>query len=229
MIRADNRAQYTYIIMLTALSGKTELQRGDGRRRGRFCDQTVRHGGAEGAAARRGTRPQASVAVNQLEGFLPICSYCKKIRDGENVWHPLERFVEGRAERRSKTRSVRTARGSRDRNLRPNSRDCDMGTITIADFSPAWSWPPTSRTVRDTSSSTAGRRSPRKPCRSSRCGGSRMPTSRGSTRKRRCPGRRGSRPGALQAAEARCGGTVPSRRHRRPGLKELVPLLNARI
>jgi len=35
--------------------------------------------------------------VNVLEGFLPICSFCKKIRDHNNTWQPLERFISDRS------------------------------------------------------------------------------------------------------------------------------------
>lgn len=37
---------------------------------------------------------QAALAeVRTLQGFLPICSYCKKIRDDENYWHSVEAYV----------------------------------------------------------------------------------------------------------------------------------------
>ncbi len=32
-----------------------------------------------------------------LEGLLPICSYCKKIRDKKNAWHTLESYIEERS------------------------------------------------------------------------------------------------------------------------------------
>ena len=32
-----------------------------------------------------------------LQGLLPICSYCKKIRDDQNYWQRVERYVETRA------------------------------------------------------------------------------------------------------------------------------------
>lgn len=38
--------------------------------------------------------------VKQLEGILPLCSYCKRIREGERAWQPLESFIS----RRSKTK-----------------------------------------------------------------------------------------------------------------------------
>jgi hypothetical protein len=31
--------------------------------------------------------------VKVLEGFLPICSFCKKIRDGGDGWHQLEQYI----------------------------------------------------------------------------------------------------------------------------------------
>jgi len=35
--------------------------------------------------------------VKKLEGILPICSYCKKIRDEENNWRMLEEYIEDRS------------------------------------------------------------------------------------------------------------------------------------
>ncbi len=34
--------------------------------------------------------------VKKLEGLLAICSYCKKIRAGENSWQQLERYISER-------------------------------------------------------------------------------------------------------------------------------------
>ena len=31
--------------------------------------------------------------VKALRGILPICSYCRKIRDDENYWHTVETYV----------------------------------------------------------------------------------------------------------------------------------------
>ncbi|MGP0592073.1 hypothetical protein ACTRXD_05955 [Nitrospira sp. T9] len=44
----------------------------------------------------RQTRALAN-RVNILEGCLPICSFCKKIRDDNNNWQPLERFISDRS------------------------------------------------------------------------------------------------------------------------------------
>ncbi len=34
--------------------------------------------------------------VRQLEAFLPICSYCKKIRDDHNYWQQIESYINAR-------------------------------------------------------------------------------------------------------------------------------------
>lgn len=38
--------------------------------------------------------------VKQLQGLLPICSYCKKIRDDQNYWQQVEQYVTERTEAR---------------------------------------------------------------------------------------------------------------------------------
>lgn len=34
--------------------------------------------------------------VQKLESFIPICSYCKKVRDDQNYWEQIERYVAAR-------------------------------------------------------------------------------------------------------------------------------------
>jgi sigma-B regulation protein RsbU (phosphoserine phosphatase) len=36
--------------------------------------------------------------VKQLQGLLPICSYCNKIRDEQNYWHQVESYIAMHAE-----------------------------------------------------------------------------------------------------------------------------------
>jgi CheY-like chemotaxis protein len=38
--------------------------------------------------------------VRVLQGLLPICCYCKKIRDDNNYWHQLECYITGHSEAR---------------------------------------------------------------------------------------------------------------------------------
>ena len=36
--------------------------------------------------------------VMQLEGILPICMFCKRIRDGQENWHPVEVYISQHSE-----------------------------------------------------------------------------------------------------------------------------------
>jgi len=36
---------------------------------------------------------RAQEQVKQLEGIIPICMYCKKIRDDQESWHQLEKYI----------------------------------------------------------------------------------------------------------------------------------------
>ncbi len=44
-------------------------------------------------AARVRELEEALAQVKRLEGMLPICSYCKKIRDDHNYWHQVESYL----------------------------------------------------------------------------------------------------------------------------------------
>ena len=41
---------------------------------------------------------EALSRIKQLQGLLPICCYCKKIRDDQNYWHQVETYVQSRSE-----------------------------------------------------------------------------------------------------------------------------------
>jgi hypothetical protein len=42
-------------------------------------------------------RKQAETEVKVLRGLLPICSYCKKIRDDGGYWQQVERYIAARS------------------------------------------------------------------------------------------------------------------------------------
>jgi DNA-binding response OmpR family regulator len=98
MIRADARIQYTYIIMLTASAGKENYLEGMNAGADDFVTKPF---DLEGLKARLRVAERVlnlQSTVDQLEGLLPICSYCKKIRDSNNDWQPVEEYVENRTD-----------------------------------------------------------------------------------------------------------------------------------
>jgi DNA-binding response OmpR family regulator len=95
-IRSSQRVRYTYIIVLTSMGGRSQyraaMEAGADDFLPKPCTQddiAVRLRVAE-----RVLRLQRH--VHTLEGFLPICSYCRQIRDTANTWQPLGQYVAGR-------------------------------------------------------------------------------------------------------------------------------------
>ena len=97
-IRAERRLQYTYIIMLTALGGKESFLQGMRAGVDDFVTKPVDNGGLEARLRVAERVLSLQRQASDLRGLLPICMYCKKIRDEENHWHPLETYVGGRTE-----------------------------------------------------------------------------------------------------------------------------------
>jgi phosphoserine phosphatase RsbU/P len=92
-IRATDSHSYTYVILLTALSGKEKYFEGMESGADDFVTKPLDPGGLQARlrVAERVVNLQQD--VNQLEGLLPICAYCKKIRDASDHWQPLESYV----------------------------------------------------------------------------------------------------------------------------------------
>ncbi len=97
-IRADHRLRYTYLIMLTALGGRERFLEGMNAGADDFLtkpvDINILH--ARIRVAERVLRLQSE--ASELEGLLPICTYCKRIRDGREDWQPIDRYVAARTE-----------------------------------------------------------------------------------------------------------------------------------
>ncbi len=92
-VRKANRSQYTYIILLTAVDGKSGYL--DGMNAGAddfinkpFDEEVL---AARIKVAERILKLQSQ--VKQLAGLLPICAICKKVRDDQNYWHQVESFI----------------------------------------------------------------------------------------------------------------------------------------
>jgi CheY-like chemotaxis protein len=55
--------------------------------------------GLQASLSRRVAELEAAMAqVKQLRGLLPICCYCKKVRDDGDYWHEVERYLADHAD-----------------------------------------------------------------------------------------------------------------------------------
>jgi sigma-B regulation protein RsbU (phosphoserine phosphatase) len=97
-IRGSHMIKYTYLIMLSMQNSKINyreaMESGADDFLGKPCDTddiVIRLRVAERLL-------QLTTKVNQLEGLLPICSYCKKIRDDQKEWRPVEQYINERTD-----------------------------------------------------------------------------------------------------------------------------------
>ncbi len=102
----------TYIILLTARQSKDDIVQGleggaDDYIAKPFDQEELRarvQGGVRvvelqrSLAARVGELEEALARVKHLQGLLPMCSYCKKIRDDQNYWQQVESYISGHSE-----------------------------------------------------------------------------------------------------------------------------------
>jgi sigma-B regulation protein RsbU (phosphoserine phosphatase) len=107
MVRNATRLSSTYLILLTSRSAKadvvTGLQAGADEYLVKPVDQEELgarlHAGArivdlQTRLAGQVQELEAALAnIRKLTGLLPICAYCKSIRDDSNYWHRVEEYV----------------------------------------------------------------------------------------------------------------------------------------
>jgi sigma-B regulation protein RsbU (phosphoserine phosphatase) len=106
-LREAGRTVLPYVIMLTARGTREDLLTGlesgaDEYIVKPFDPEELR------ARCRAGGRivelvqelEKALARVKQLQGLLPICSYCHRIRDDKNYWQRVETYIAGHSEAR---------------------------------------------------------------------------------------------------------------------------------
>jgi len=97
-IRATERPYYPYVILLTALKGKDHFLQAMSAGIDDFISKPfdVDELRAKLHVAERIVTLQDR--VKRLEGILPTCMYCKKIRDENQTWVSIEQYVTKRSD-----------------------------------------------------------------------------------------------------------------------------------
>jgi phosphoserine phosphatase RsbU/P len=96
-IRASLETDYVYFILLTGNTASDENQRAAGE--AGVDDFLTKPLDAQNLWMRLRVAERIlryATQVRQLEAFLPICSYCKKIRDDKNYWQQIEAYINKR-------------------------------------------------------------------------------------------------------------------------------------
>jgi DNA-binding response OmpR family regulator len=96
-IRAGRHGKYTYVILVTALEGKSRYMQGMSAGADDFLAKPVDLDelGARLRVADRMLSLQEE--VKHLRGLLSTCMYCKNIRDGD-AWVPFEVYISKRSD-----------------------------------------------------------------------------------------------------------------------------------
>jgi DNA-binding response OmpR family regulator len=110
-LRAHDTLRSSYVILLTARTGKDELVQGLEAGADDYVAKPFDHAELR-ARVQVGERviqlqtvladrvrelEDALASVKTLQGLLPICCYCKKIRDDGNYWHRVENYIAANA------------------------------------------------------------------------------------------------------------------------------------
>lgn len=109
--RKNEALKSSYIILLTSRGSKEDIVQGLEAGADDYVTKPFDHGELR-ARVQVGSRvvqlqsaladrvkelEEAMANVKQLQGLLPICCYCKKIRDDGNYWHRVENYITGHA------------------------------------------------------------------------------------------------------------------------------------
>jgi DNA-binding response OmpR family regulator len=107
-LRREPRSSYVYLLLLTTKTRTEDIVHGleagaddyltkpydpqELRCRIKSGERILRL--EEALAAKVSELSAALSHVKQLQGLLPICMFCKKIRDDSDTWHRLESYIE---------------------------------------------------------------------------------------------------------------------------------------
>ena len=96
-IRASDRPSYSYVILVTALHGKSSYLQGMDAGADDFVSKPFDPDELKTRLIVAERIIGVQNRVKHLEGILPTCMYCKKIRDEQNQWVGIESYISKRS------------------------------------------------------------------------------------------------------------------------------------
>ena len=97
-IRTTERPSYSYVILVSALKGKSSYLQGMGAGADDFISKPFDPDELKARLIVAERIIGVQDRVKHLEGILPTCMYCKKIRDERNEWVGIEAYISKRSE-----------------------------------------------------------------------------------------------------------------------------------
>jgi DNA-binding response OmpR family regulator len=113
-LRSLHKASYTYMLLVTARHSKSDVVEGLSAGADDFIPKPVDADELR-ARLRTGERivqlertlqakvkelEESAAHVAELQGMIPICMHCKRIRNQEQIWEKVETYIEHRSEAR---------------------------------------------------------------------------------------------------------------------------------
>ena len=93
-VRARPKTDYTYFILLTAIhTGRENLRKAMDAGVDDFLTKPLDREAIMMRLRVAERIIEFATQLRQLKELLPICMYCKKIRDDENYWHAVESYI----------------------------------------------------------------------------------------------------------------------------------------
>jgi phosphoserine phosphatase RsbU/P len=97
-IRAAARPSYSYVLLVTALKGKSSYLQGMAAGADDFVSKPFDPDELKTRLIVADRIIGIRDRVKRLEGILPTCMYCKKIRDEQNQWVGIEAYISRRSQ-----------------------------------------------------------------------------------------------------------------------------------
>jgi DNA-binding response OmpR family regulator len=97
-IRAAEGPSYSYVILVSALKGKSSYLQGMAAGADDFISKPYDPDELKSRLIVAERIISVQDRVKRLEGILPTCMYCKKIRDEQNEWVGIEAYISKRSQ-----------------------------------------------------------------------------------------------------------------------------------